>query len=517
MKSIAAVLLCLCSLKAVAKPTSVTLWKNRATVVHTRHIQREKGPTTIVFKDLSQYITIDNLKATVDQKGAKILSVSSYFHYPKKSSNETLLALKATLKKETEKRQRTLAKIKLLTKNRAMRQQLSEHYRQSFLESLHRGKWTKKEFQSFLKLLTQGPKQDRKNWEKLYQQFENGNEKMSHMRAQIKLLQSPSDRKVRYGVVNLDIQKAGSFKVSLVTSVSHVQWRPVYALRLHPKYATLEMAAVIHQNTGVDWQDVTIRLSNNNARLHVSPPKLTATTLHAREVKKVKTVIRSASVEGEVLRESTSSQDEGALYQTFTLTGRHTVKSGKEDARVRVQSKKLPFTAWSEVVSAQMDHVYRRVAVVNKTGHHLRPGVMAIYDRGRYLQKFQLPFTARGAIFDVNAGIDYDLVVKRYVHDESGDEGSIFKQKVYKRRSTTRLTNHSSRKKKLRVLEQIPISETKEISVAVTSQPKGIKKLTRFRSWHYWQAEIPAHGTQQFSLNLAVKTPTDYGFSWPRK
>ncbi|MBL7670695.1 MAG: mucoidy inhibitor MuiA family protein [Bdellovibrionaceae bacterium] len=508
----------------LSKVELVVVFADRAQVTRRQTVKLERGTHSIQYLGLTSILDRESLKVQTvggSNSNVDILGIRTAEKHSLKSQNAELEAAKLQLQSLNQSEKTIKQKISELLRVHTNLDSLQNHYANSLSLKIHQGKWSQEELRQFVKLLESQDDSMVRAWQKCYHDFLALHEKIEMTSARIDALQGPSDEK-RLDVY-VDVIAKASTDVTLDVSylVMEVGWRPTYDLRLlaSGEESLFQQYAMVHQRTGESWSDARIHLSNQRSELRPQIPTLSVAYVEGRKVDKVKTVINSAQKKedalgvGEVIDEN--SEGDKSLNVVFKLPGRQKINSGTDETKVFVGERKVRPHESLEVVPKQMTYVYKRAKLKNPFSWTLPEGTLSIYRDKSLVGQTLLPQTPLGDEISLNIGIQHELVVKYSLADETSQEGLISSNKSYTRTLFTDLMNYSLNERKLRVWEQVAISEIKSLEVAlIEGTTKGYVKDEKKPGWIYWDLTVPSRKNLQVQTRISVTTPKDFQFSW---
>ena len=498
-----------------SKVDNVVVFKDRAFVTRGFQSVLSPGNISLILTKLPTKLIQDSLKVKAsDNKNLKVLGLRIKEREIIKTENKEILNLQELREKNKNKIADKVSAVKRLVNENHKLNELQEVYKDSFAINLQQSKWTSKSFNSFVSFTKNQRLELIAAWEKDYKELLKLYEEKEYIDSKLNELNSLSSTRYLDVFVDLEVTKKGSYEFSLQYLINGAHWQPVYDIRVNSKeaYAQVYQYAYVNQSTGEDWTKSKIELSNRQAKLNTTPPSISAYTLNYKEVKKVKTSIQTTSDNAQSLGTSFSNNDQEEYK--FIVSGVQTIKSGNPRTRVFIKSRRSEYKEHLEVVPKLYDYVFRKGTLKNTFKWNLQAGVAYIYYDNQFIQTMNLAKVIKSQEFFINAGIDYDVKVTHWHSNKNSEKGIINSKKVYKRTFHTKLENFSRNKKKIKVLAQYPVSETKEIQVTTDGSSKGLKELSGYPSWSYWDLSLGANRQEVVNLKVEVTAPKDFGFKW---
>ncbi len=501
--------------------SSVTVYTDRAFVERKQTIGVKSGPTTITFERLSPLADPDSIKVHLSQgQVSDILGIRAEKQFLLKSENSELNKLQDEKRQLHEQKKAIENEVQSLVQINSHLQNLSQHYRDSFSLKLHQNQWSKPSFVGFIEFLAQKSSDLQSTWKKLYLRYDEIVQKLEAVSGKIASMSNAGDRE--YLNVYIDVLSYGSAEqtVHLSYLVPDARWVAAYDLRIDSKKAEaqLEQYALVQQNTGEDWREVNLQLSNVRSELRPQAPVINSYTIHGREVKRVITSVGSVKDNAASLTTSGSggaSQEANELEKTFEIFGKQTVLQSLNTTKVFVARATMPYKEYLELVAAQYPFVYRKAEFNNPFSWTLAGGALNLFYDRQFVSQNWLDDVAKGNQFSINAGLDHNVVVQHEHHDEQENSGLIDQRRQYRRKYVTTVTNYASQSKRVRLRSQMPVSQIKEVSVALEKETTpGFVKDSKNESWIYWEATLPTRKAVTHTTVISVATPKDFNFTW---
>ena len=322
----------------------------------------------------------------------------------------------------------------------------------------------------------------RRAWETYHAQLDLV-EAVQHARQRRAVAARRDDSVVAWVALDLVADEAGEVVVDLEYVVPCALWRPIHSAKLQGDTLEFTCQAAVWQNTGEDWDGVTLVCSTARSSLGVEPPRLSDDLLTAQKKARETTVaarevaVQTASVDGGPPAESAvelAGVDDGGDIQSLKAEGASTVPA---DGRPYF----LPlfrFTAPAEVsrvLMAELDpKVFLKSVQANTGGRPILAGpVELIRDHGLVGWTSTL-FVAPAQRFELGFGPQDDMRVTRDQHRPRERTDPIKKTRLKENRVTLYLSNLGDTPRTVEVTERVPVSEVAEVEVAVVeNKPAG--------------------------------------------
>ncbi|RKH33332.1 mucoidy inhibitor MuiA family protein [Corallococcus sicarius] len=317
----------------------------------------------------------------------------------------------------------------------------------------------------------------------------------------------------------LDVSHAagGTATLTLTYLVPCAAWRPAYraALRFTAEATTvtMECEAVVWQNTGEAWKDVTLAFSTARPTLGATPPRLQDDWLSLRD----KTVREKQVVDVSIREESLQTTGEAGVTKAadalpgmddggepVTLSASHlaTVPSDGEAHRVALFTFTTPAT--SELVACpEQSPLVHRVARFDNTGPSvLLAGPVDLVRAKGYVGRAQLKFAGRGERVKLGFGSEDSLRVSRQV-DVGEETARITGRRTRTQRVKLFVSNMGAKPAALAVEERMPVSEVEAVEVALLKDATKPAPTT-----------VSPEGIVRFEVNVAPRSRQTLAFGF---
>jgi uncharacterized protein (TIGR02231 family) len=332
--------------------------------------------------------------------------------------------------------------------------------------------------------------------------------------------------------VTVMLKCAGRRAVRLSYVVPGATWRMSYQLRADPKRRRVRLVtqAVVQQGTGEDWDKITLAVSTANLQRSNIPPRLgtmRVTTNKPHDTRKVLTRrfehrrhLTTSKKEPRAQGSSTTVSggkpqqagvpDKG-LAMRLTAARKVSVPADGRKVVVVLRQKEIKGKFYLETVPKLYPYVYNKVEVQNPFDFTLLPGRIELFSGKAYLGNARLKLRAPGEPFSFSMGVDNQLQVHRWIKKEKlKGAGTFGSSKKLRHRYMLQVGNWTRRAKTVRVLENVPVSQVREIKVSLsadTAKPKAWNKADGIVTW---ELKIPPRGKRSMILDYTVALPKEY-------
>jgi uncharacterized protein (TIGR02231 family) len=518
-----------CSLQAKVKLlstigpiTKATLFKDRAYVTRESSLALKQGNYTIAFPKVTPLVDLDSIKVNVSNHlNLKIVGVRSKQIFTLQTSNNKLnLLIKKRERLENQINAISKSVVNLLKEQYSLND-ISRHFKESFPINLHTRNWSKASFNQFVVFLSKRSRMMHGKWKRHYLNYQKAYSNLEFTNNKISELTSISDKHTYTIFIDLIAKRFTNTTLGLQYLVTHVGWNPTYDIRIRSggrsKRAILEFHANIWQDTGEDWKDIRLTLSNFFQELNPQVPYLSTYTLYGKEVDKVKTKVISTTQNNKIGKAQTPVSQgvfDSDLAKEFIIPQRVSILSGLPTTKIFIKKSPISYKEHNELVAAQFPYIFRKSTLTNNFPWKLNTGLASIYYNLKFVGKVPLPAVPKGKEFSLNTGIDYGLKVYRSFKNEDHDGNMLSGRKSYTRIFSILVKNYSKYSKHVKVLEQIPISEIETVKISLEDSKNKSSKLANQKSWIYWNLILPPNSERSLKYSIKVEAPKDFAFNW---
>jgi uncharacterized protein (TIGR02231 family) len=313
--------------------------------------------------------------------------------------------------------------------------------------------------------------------------------------------------------VRVEAEAAGEAVFDIVYRTPGAMWRPEYVAHVKRveggDQLSLMSWGTIWQRTGEDWRDVEVCLSTARPAAHATAPLLTDDVLVSRrkveeEVLRRRTVVEGreqaiarAHVAGAVSAvEQMPGVDDGGVPLLHVAPARAHLVSDGRPARIEMTRTVLP-TRVERVVYPELSPVaHLRALTTLSQGGPLLAGPVHVSYEGTAAGRSRTRFVAKGDTFELGLGVDDGVRVRRLVERED-EKAAILGTQRRRRTVTLWLSNLSRERKRVRLVERVPVSEIEGLEVEVLSRGFDVDARDGFASC---DVDLAPDATQKLTL-----------------
>ena len=334
---------------------------------------------------------------------------------------------------------------------------------------------------------------------------------------QLKELKGKSRRKAKDLIVSLYVPKAQKFHYRLEYLTRNARWQPSYRLKAGKDKTAVDWTyqAEVTQETGIDWENVSVTLSNLRPQFHMRIPQPQPWYLypHGQNVYK-------SRAKGMVLMEASGAPDNEVSYAEteitesdidveYTMKNTYDILSGNEPLLITLQQFTTPAEFGYYTVPYLSRNAYLMATVKDLEQYRLLPGKARLYYMDRYTGETRInPQTAEEGL-KLSFGIDPEIAVKRKTTKNFRDYKSMSNKVVVQREYTIEIKNNKKIPVDITVKDRVPVSQDEKIEVKnVHIENGGIKDKNGIITW---KIRLNPGEKKTLKFYFEVKFPKDYG------
>ena len=335
---------------------------------------------------------------------------------------------------------------------------------------------------------------------------------------------------------------------SLRYQVHSASWTPLYDARLKTgemeketrPSLTLTRRASVLQNTGEDWDNVTLLLSTTRPGAATAAPdlKMIAVDFSAQQRFRAsgkKQVLDGISNADQVAPQAYKNLEENqyiaqprqvrakekpaspaiTTFQTvYAIPGRTAIKSTGEAKRLQIMTEDIEPALMIQTVPRLDQTAYLSARLtLPATSSPLLQGQISLFRDGVFVGNGHLPQLAPGEEYDLGFGADERVKVKRIVtEDKRGETGTFTTSYVQDRRFVIAVKNLHQKAIQVQVIDRIPVPMHQDIEVtfSVDKGPQPTEKhLNDKRGVVMWRIGIEPGKDTQIGFGYKVTAPRD--------
>ena len=353
---------------------------------------------------------------------------------------------------------------------------------------------------------------------------------------------SGSVQKLRRSItVDVEVEKASTFDLSISYLVGGAYWEPIYDARAAFDKSEVELVShgIVRQSTGEDWQDVEMTLSTAKPAIggrmpYVEPwfirpyqprPSMVMESRVARKGLMQQDAFNTEALDKEELSGAAGVPlQEKAKYATveqkgiavaYKLPRKATVKCDGSDNKLAISSQILKadfeYSSYPRAILSS----YLGSRVTNAPNLQLLGGRVNVFLDGDFVGISSIDNIGPAEQFDLYLGADENVKVKREQVQKTVDETIIAGIPSPTRKTTFRykltVENYKSKNIKVKLFEAMPVSEDDRIKVKIekVSQEPAQKDWKDRKGIWLWELSLEPKAKQEIFYTYTVEHPRE--------
>ena len=309
---------------------------------------------------------------------------------------------------------------------------------------------------------------------------------------------------------------AGHLDISYQTR--NTSWRPAYRLRTNTTQQSVafEYIGQINQQTGEDWEDISLELTTSQPSRGTTPPKLRPwvidyppknlpAAVHLFE-EKSRVLKQRAPQRDSAIAMSTQVIQSGASF-TYQIREKQTIATGTKNYRSLIFSDRFDSDLIYTSIPKNVQSVFLKAKTKNSSPYQFLSGSIKNFVDGSFVGKSWLKNTAPGQEMEMGLGLDESVKVKRKLIKKEGGDGGIFNQTAKQRYIfEVSLENFKDVSIQVELKDQLPLSYQEEIKVQINQikpEPNHIDK----QNFLTWKVDLAPKEKKTITLDFQVEYP----------
>lgn len=507
-------------------PTAVTVYSGFAMVTREVSVEVATGAHEVIFPDLPQWVDANSLRVSLNgaDLGGTRLRTDALPPQPDGDSAAVIAA-----KKQIEIAERALRDLDDAIQDAGFGANAAEA-RVNFLQGLASSETLPSTPQALSELALMiedqtlvanvARVQALRNVRDIEEGRDDLERTLADAHAALTALTSPTEPKALLAL-SVAAKEAGTVLAS-ISYPARASWQPTYDVVLTRGDAdsmTLRRAALIYQNSGENWDDVTLTLSTLTPSGQVVPSELYPPLLRFEDPQLREKLQRStASLSADVAGAPMAVMEAAPVPQpnfdgpgvTYTLPAPLTIAQSAEGARVELDALTFDARVFARAVPAYDPTAFLMAEGTNESLEPLLAAQSAqIFIDGALVGRSVFEAVPAGGMLTQAFGPVEDLRLSHKVTDQSeGDRGLINRSNAQTREVRMTVENLGSQAWDIELLEALPYSEQDDLVIEWNAQPKAaLKDVEDRRGLAQWDISLAANATQEITIEQIVRWP----------
>jgi len=323
-------------------------------------------------------------------------------------------------------------------------------------------------------------------------------------------------------------------KVSVSFYVDQAAWLPSYDLRANSSGTiALNYKAELRQQTGMDWNNVSLTLSTGNPALNTQKPVLTPFYINFAQNfrKKLKeenrelmskvpslqaTAAGNEDSQDEMMLDaatlaSYTEEREGMLQTEYEIKLKYSIPHDDDLHMVAIQSKEINSQFHYSAVPKMDVNAFLMADILDLSDMNLIPGSSRIYLDGSFVGKSVLNPDAFTDTIQLSLGKDRSIVLSRKKLKDKTKEKLLVDEKTILTSYEIKIKNNKSTSISLDLTDQIPLSVMADIKISLVDSDGGT--LNPETGLLTWKLDLKALETKTIQFSYELKVPKSKGLA----
>ena len=311
-------------------------------------------------------------------------------------------------------------------------------------------------------------------------------------------------------IVNSKVDQSGDFMVRYL--VEDASWEASYDIVADEinKPLTLKYKAQVYNDTDIDWDDVKLSLSTGDISMNATRPYLTAWVLNyssgANEglLNTMTQNVRETD-SGSAFLASTEEKAVSELNTSFEIEQRHSIRADGQPHRIDLQRETLQASFEYLSIPKMELSAFLIAKVTGWEKLNLIDGAANVYYGNTFIGESNINTRLIGDTLELSLGRDNLIVVSRTKIEDKGNTSSLGGKRSESFVYEIQLRNNRKIPVSIKVQDQIPISQEKDITVEVVDISSA--KLDAPSGRLQWIKNLSPGETIRYKIAFAVRYP----------
>ncbi len=351
----------------------------------------------------------------------------------------------------------------------------------------------------------------------------------------------PMSKVKRSIVAEIEVLKPGNFILDVSYMARGATWYPVYDARVDFDKAKTELIsyAAVRQNTGEDWQNVSLTLSTAKINISGKMPEIEPWFLRPYEPpafdkeRSGRLMMKRQKVFEGMALEAASSVDlridkadtlalnqyaqpeEKGVSVAYNIARPVTIKSDGHDLRLPVFTQELDSVFKYSSYPRHSPYAYLFSRVINSKDLQLIGGKVNVFLDGDFVGSSAVENIGPQEEFDLYLGVDENVKIKREEIEKKVDDviiggiSSPTKKTSFKYKLS--VENYKNKKIKVELFEAMPVSQNDRIKATLgnTSVAPAQKDWKDKKGVWKWEFELEPKAKQEIIYTYMIEHPRE--------
>ncbi len=335
---------------------------------------------------------------------------------------------------------------------------------------------------------------------------------ISKLQRDLKQIQSARPRRRYQAEIEVDVQEAGEFQITLSYVVTQAGWKPLYDVRLVNDQLSITYIAQVTQNSGQDWDNVNLTVSTARPSLNQRFPELNPWYVDVQppprprlQSKRVRSAMSFSKEEAvaepdadmpvamaaptPVMREAevvvAEVQHEGTAV-SFGIPNQTNIPSDGSPHKTTVSQFQFDPKIDYVAVPKHTDAVFRRATVTNNSSSPLLKGPVNLFVGDEFIGKNQMKYTPINDELTLLLGVEERITIERTLERRDVDKRLLRDNRQLRYGYKVLVKNLLAQMVDVEVHDHIPVARHEQIKVKLEeAKPQPTKQSNlQLLEWH---------------------------------
>ncbi len=346
-------------------------------------------------------------------------------------------------------------------------------------------------------------------------------EDIEKIEKQLKEINAKSKRPSGNIILRISSKQTKPIRIKCKYIVNNAGWYPTYDIRSEgtSKNVNLNYKANVYQNTGIDWENISVMISTGNPSRNNNRPILTPLYARIQQTNRLNSRLKNES--DEILEEVVSTSNmalekssdfrelstvsENQLSINFNVTNKQTIYSDGKENVMGLKSYELKTEYTYHSVPKLNKSVFLLAKISDWSNYNLIAGKANIFFEGGFVGTSYINPAVTSDSLLISMGVDNAIVIERTPIKNYTSSKFIEKNKKETIGYEFIIKNKKSVPINIEILDQIPVSNNKGIQVVL--EEKGTAEYSENIGKLLWNMNILARQTKKEKFIYSVKYP----------
>lgn len=356
-------------------------------------------------------------------------------------------------------------------------------------------------------------------------------ETKKHLEQQLQEMNYQKGKRMGEVVLNISAEQTTRILVNFTYLTRNAGWVPLYDLRCAGTATPIDLVykANVFQNTGFDWTGVDLVISTGNPTVnnerpilnpwyinfYVPPPVVSSSSYKKSDAAPARAMMNVYAEDTETAMEFKEAppvpyqvdQVSNQMATEYQIKIKQDIPADGKQHIVPIKNFELPASYTYHTVPKLNQHAFLLAKVGDYGQFDLLPGQSNIFFEGMYVGQTNLNPQVTGDSLIVSMGRDDAISVKRNMLKDFTSTRIIGTNKKELKGYEIILRNNKKLPVTIEVLDQVPISQNKDIEVEV-EEMEGAKYSADYGKV-LWKFDLKPGETKKIRFVYSVKYPKD--------